>query len=132
MRQRQERSLPGLRWIYRAHGRLCAHESAAAVSHTANTARLGVEATRLALTEMGWYSREPSDPDYGVDVLAEAAPGGIPNGRLLAIQVKSGPTHVVAQSGTHVTLRCKDRHVKYWLGHSLEVIIVWYDLEQKT
>jgi hypothetical protein len=40
---------------------------------TDKTARRGVEAIRLALVEMGWYPREPSDPNYGIDLLAESA-----------------------------------------------------------
>jgi hypothetical protein len=101
------------------------------VSHTDKTAREGVEAIRLALVEMGWYPREPSDPDYGIDLLAESAIDDALDGRMLPMQIKSGPSHVVHRTNTHVTLRCSDRHVKYWLGHSLSVVVFWYDLDQK-
>jgi hypothetical protein len=94
-------------------------------------ARKGVEAVRSLIVDMGWYPREPSDPDYGIDVLVETALDGVPNGRMLALQVKSGTSHFDRRTETHVTYPCSDRHVKYWLGHSLPVAVVLYEPENK-
>lgn len=95
-------------------------------------ARHGVEVVRTLTVEMGFYPREPSDPDYGIDVLVETALDGVPDGGMLALQVKSGPSHFERCTETHVTYRCSDRHVRYWLGHSLPVAIVLYDPENKV
>jgi Domain of unknown function (DUF4365) len=95
-------------------------------------ARLGVEVVRTLTVEMGYYPREPSDPDYGIDVLVETALDGVPNGRMLALQVKSGPSRFQRRTDTHVAYRCSDRHARYWLGHSLPVAIVLYDPDQKV
>jgi hypothetical protein len=48
-------------------------------------ARLGVEAVRTLTVEMGCHPREPTDPDYGIDVLVETALDGVPGGRMLAL-----------------------------------------------
>jgi hypothetical protein len=95
-------------------------------------ARLGVEAVRTLTVEMGCYPREPTDPDYGIDVLVETALDGVPEGRMLALQVKSGSSHFERRTNTHVTYKCSDRHVKYWLGHSLPVSVVLYDPSEKV
>jgi hypothetical protein len=95
-------------------------------------ARKGVEAVRSLIVDMGWYPREPSDPDYGIDVLVETALDGVPDGRMLALQVKSGSSKVARRDETHITHECSDRHVRYWLGHSLPVAIVLYDPDAKV
>jgi hypothetical protein len=95
-------------------------------------ARLGVEAVRTLTVEMGCYPREPTDPDYGIDVLVETALDGVPEGRMLALQVKSGSSHFGRHTDTYVTYKCSDRHVKYWLGHSLPVAVVLYDPSEKV
>jgi hypothetical protein len=95
------------------------------------TARKGVEAVRSLLVELGWYPREPSDPDQGIDLLVETAVDGIVDGRMLAMQIKSGTSQVSEQNSAHAVHRCSDRHVKYWLGHSLPVLVVLYDPNEK-
>jgi hypothetical protein len=103
------------------------------MSGTTNlTARKGVEAVRSLIVDLGWYSREPSDPDYGIDVLVETALDGNPDGRMLALQVKSGASQLARRSDTHITFPCSDRHARYWLGHSLPVAIVVYDPDAKV
>jgi hypothetical protein len=99
---------------------------------TDRMARLGVEVVRTLTVEMDCYPREPSDPDYGIDVLLETAVDGVPDGRMLALQVKSGPSYFERRTDTHVAYRCSDRHVRYWLGHSLPVVIVLYDPDKKV
>src|SRR5277367_4799196 len=54
------------------------------------TERRGVEAVRSKFADIGWYPRETTGPDHGVDLLAEVANEGVPDGRMIAIQIKSG------------------------------------------
>jgi hypothetical protein len=45
------------------------------------TSREAVTAVEAAVVrELGWYSREPPAPDYGIDLYVEAAVDGVPNG----------------------------------------------------
>jgi hypothetical protein len=111
---------------------LCADAGVPLVSGATDlTARKGVEAVRSLLVELGWYPREPSDPDQGIDLLVETAVGGIVDGRMLAMQIKSGASQVSEQNSARAVHRCSDRHVKYWLGHSLPVLVVLYDPNKK-
>lgn len=97
------------------------------------TSREGVEAVRLALVQdLGWYPREPSAPDYGVDLYVECATDGIPNGRLLGLQIKSGSSFFRERSNDSVVFRGSRRHLEYWLGHSLPIVVVLYDPTAKT
>lgn len=84
------------------------------------------------LDELGWYPREPSDPDYGIDVYVECADEGVPNGRMLGVQVKGGASFFCEQVDDGVVFRGSQRHLDYWTGHSLPVIVVLYDPEAKT
>ncbi|HEY5194686.1 MAG TPA: DUF4365 domain-containing protein [Solirubrobacteraceae bacterium] len=96
------------------------------------TTRQGVEAVRSLLVELGWYPREPSDPDHGIDLLVETAINGVANGRMFALQVKSGKSQFSERTETYAVHRCSDRHVRYWLGHSLPVLVVLYEPEDKV
>jgi hypothetical protein len=97
------------------------------------TARRAVEAVRsLMLDELGWYPREPSDPDYGIDVYVECADDGVPNGRMFGVQVKGGPSFFREQVNDGVVFRGKQRHLDYWMNHSLPVIVVLYDPDTRT
>jgi uncharacterized protein DUF4365 len=93
----------------------------------------GVDATRALFSgALGWYAREPTSPDYGIDMYAEAANDGVPNGRLVGIQVKSGASWFSEETDEGIVYRGGDRNVEYWLNHSLPVIVVLYDPEEKT
>lgn len=97
---------------------------------TDQTERVGVEAVRLLFAELGWFVREPARPDYGVDLFVETSDGGRPSGRLLAVQVKSG-TSYVGRGDADMTFRADQRHIDYWMNHSLPVVLVLYDPEQR-
>jgi Domain of unknown function (DUF4365) len=92
------------------------------------TARRGVERVRsMLVSNLGWCPREPVDPDYGIDVYVETAVRGVPEGRMLAMQVKSGSSYFRERTETHVRYRPTGRHVSYWLAHSLPVVVALYD-----
>jgi hypothetical protein len=89
---------------------------------------VGVERVRsMLVSDLGWYPREPVDPDYGIDLYVETAVHGVPEGKLLALQVKSGSSYFRERTETHVKYRPTPRHVSYWLRHSLPVVVVLYD-----
>jgi hypothetical protein len=97
------------------------------------TARQGVEAVRAAITaELEWYPREPAAPDYGIDLYVECADAGVPNGRMLALQIKSGTSYLAEREGESWVFRGDQRHLRYWLAHSLPVVLVLHDPEGKA
>jgi hypothetical protein len=90
--------------------------------------REAVEAVRLALIrDLGWYPREPTAPDYGIDLYVEGAIDDVPNGRMLGLQIKGGSSFFEERSGDSFVFRGDRRHLDYWTGHSLPVIVVLYD-----
>jgi hypothetical protein len=93
---------------------------------TDQTERVGVEAVRYLFAELGWFPKEAVRPDYGVDLFVETSnEHGRPSGRLLGVQVKSGSSYVSAAGGG--TLYVGQRHVDYWTGFAILVIVVVYD-----
>lgn len=99
---------------------------------TDQTERVGVEAVRLLFAEMGWFVREPARPDYGVDLFVETAfDDGRPTGRLLAVQVKSGASYL-GRGDADITFRADQAHVDYWMNHSLPVVLVLHDPDERV
>jgi len=93
---------------------------------TDQTEREGVEAVRFALAKLGWFPKEPERPDRGVDLFVESSDEkGRPGGRLLGVQVKSGPSYFNAE-GDGVIYTDHD-HVDYWMNYALPVLVVAYD-----
>lgn len=97
------------------------------------TERQGVELVRAAVVgDIGWYPREPERPDYGVDLYVECARDGRPTGRLFGMQIKSGASYFREEVGEGVVFRGDDRHLEYWVRHSLPVILVLVDPREDT
>ncbi|WP_261555524.1 DUF4365 domain-containing protein [Frankia tisae] len=94
-----------------------------------NTGRIGVHGVaRLVHRELGWKFREQHESDVGVDALVEVVERERALGRLLALQIKSGRSwfREPAPSPGWV-FRGSRRHLTYWLGHDLPVLVVLYD-----
>jgi Domain of unknown function (DUF4365) len=92
------------------------------------TSREAVTAVESTIVhELSWYPREPPAPDYGIDLYVEAAVDGVPNGRMLAMQIKGGASFFTETTDDGVVFRGEQRHLDYWLVHSLPVVIVLYD-----
>jgi hypothetical protein len=90
------------------------------------TETLGVNEVRAAFARLGWFPKDAERPDYGVDAFVETADDdGTPSGRLLAVQVKSGSSYITGH-GDGVVYP-EQRHIDYWSGYSLPVIVVVYD-----
>lgn len=96
------------------------------------TSRAAVLAVEQAFVQLGWYPREPPAPDYGIDLYVEAAVDGVPNGRMLGVQIKGGKSFFSEVRDEHVIFRGERRHLDYWLGHSLPVILALHDPDSAT
>jgi len=59
-----------------------------------STERIGVsEVQSVIVGELGWLFREQPISDFGIDAHVETVGDGNPTGKLIAIQIKSGPSH---------------------------------------
>jgi tetratricopeptide (TPR) repeat protein len=94
---------------------------------------MGVAAADLEISSWGWAFRSQEVEDYGIDAHVEPFDGpSSPTGRLLALQIKSGEWYFAEEADGGWWYRGKNRHLRYWLGHVLPVLIVIYDPASRT
>ena len=92
--------------------------------------RLGVSKLDYYFSSKGWLFREQYTHDYGIDAQVEIVEGRRPTGNLIAIQVKSGSSYFTESSHNNIVFRTEEKHINYWVQHSLPVIIVLYDPDE--
>lgn len=80
--------------------------------------------------ELQWIFRKLNESDFGIDAQVELVLGGSPSGRVLAVQVKAGPSWFSEETPTkdgwvfrEDTLRLRE----YWLNYVDPVLLVLYD-----
>lgn len=97
------------------------------------TARIGVHnVAALIVEDFGWKFHELYESDYGIDAFAEVAVGGRPTGRLVGLQIRSGPSYFTEESRGHGwIIRGPKRHLNYWLEYQLPVLIVLFDMRAR-
>jgi len=99
---------------------------------TARTASVGISRTKLAIEEvLGWLFREQPTEDYGIDAHAEIVDGDSVEGKLLALQIKSGQSWFKESGPGGWWFRPRAEHVQYWTNHSLPVVVVLYRPESR-
>ncbi|WP_328410797.1 DUF4365 domain-containing protein [Nocardia sp. NBC_00403] len=92
------------------------------------TERLGVYGVGLQIAKLGWIFRIQSESDFGVDAHVEIVADGRATGRLIALQIKSGPAYFREQArGGGWVVRGKKRNMVYWRDHQLPVLLVLHD-----
>jgi len=85
---------------------------------------VGVNAVeRIVVGDLGWIFREQPILDFGIDAQVELAEDGNPTGKLIGLQIKTGPGNFRETSGGLIYYG-QPAHLDYWLGHSLPVILV--------
>jgi len=75
-----------------------------------------------------WIFREHKEVDHGIDAHMEATVGGRVTGRLLALQIKTGSSYLEEETDQGFVYRGKQRHLDYWIEHSLPVLLLLVDL----
>lgn len=94
-----------------------------------STERIGVNAVeRIVLHELNWIFREQPIADMGIDAHLERVQEGSPDGKLLALQIKTGPSHFKEKKDSY-TYYGKRVHLDYWTGHSLPVVLIAHFIE---
>lgn len=84
---------------------------------------------RIVNGSLGWLFREQLHSDVGIDAQIEPVLDERASGRLIAVQIKSGPSYFRERNSSDIVFRPDDAHVRYWLQHSLPVIVVLVDTE---
>jgi|SRR5450755_1209115 len=95
------------------------------------TERLGVAALDYFFSQHGWLFREQPTHDYGIDAHVEIVSDERPTGKLIALQIKAGPSFFAEESRDAFIFRTDDKHIAYWVGHSMPVVIILYNPETK-
>ena len=95
---------------------------------SAKVANVGVTRTQLYVEEeLDWIFREQPTEDYGIDAHVEVVDGEEVQGRLLALQIKSGDSWFSHPTTGGWWYRPNEDHVNYWTRHSLPVVLVLYN-----
>lgn len=91
------------------------------------TSRIGVNLVESIMLDFGWVFREQSVSDEGVDAQVETKIDGKTSGRLLALQIKTGPSYFKEPKDDGWIFRFKERKARLWLDHALPAIVVFVD-----
>lgn len=95
------------------------------------TERLGVAAIEYFFAQHGWLFREQFTHDYGIDAHIEIVIDERPTGKLVALQIKSGQSFFTSQTAEAYVFKTNERHVAYWVGHSMPVVLILFDPNTK-
>ncbi|EAC0243834.1 DUF4365 domain-containing protein [Escherichia coli] len=91
--------------------------------------RLGVNAVAEAIAKIGQIWRETPMADVGIDGQIEyVSPEGFATGRMIAVQIKSGPSFFQESQGDWVFYP-EEKHRFYWERFPLPVLIIIHNLE---
>ena len=91
--------------------------------------RVGVQTVGLQFEKTGYIFREQPISDYGIDAHIELIDGENVTGQLIALQVKSGASWFKEKYDGGYVFRGDQKHLDYWLEHSLPVLIILSDIK---
>ncbi|SEB27556.1 DUF4365 domain-containing protein [Paenibacillus sp. 276b] len=82
----------------------------------------------IVTSDFRWIFREQPTKDYGIDAHIEIVEDNRVTGRLIAVQIKTGPSYLTKRSDKgFIYNKGKMKHLNYWRNHSLPVILVLCD-----
>lgn len=102
------------------------------MSDTEQTNRLGVTIMEQKVLEAGHVFREQLTSDFGIDAHIEIKDGATATGRLIAAQIKAGPSYFSREDENGFWHYVTDRHRDLWINHSLPVILVLCDVDKRS
>lgn len=71
-----------------------------------------------------WVFRSQTTRDLGIDAHIEVVDGSKATGKVIAVQIKCGESFLNKTTDIGYVFRPKNKHINYWLNHSLPVIMV--------
>jgi len=97
------------------------------VSESYHTERLGVYAVGSIVHDQFRWIFRPQEGDYGIDAFIEVVCDDVPTGKIIAAQIKSGPSYFNHEDADGIIFRGSLKHLDYWLNHDLPVVVILYD-----
>ncbi|MEG3657313.1 DUF4365 domain-containing protein [Arenibacter palladensis] len=95
-----------------------------------STERIGINATEsIFIKEFNWIFREQPIVDVGIDALVEQSINGNPQGKFLALQIKSGKGNFTI-SAEKLTYYISNVHYNYWTNFDLPVVLIGHIPEE--
>lgn len=98
---------------------------------SAESGELGMLLVNTVVEELHWIFRDQPKEDYGIDAHIEVVDEGVVTGRLIGLQVKCGSSFFREPAAEGWWFRPDSAHVNYWLGHSLPVVVILCDPQDK-
>ena len=89
----------------------------------------GITLAALAVQRLGWIFREQTKADHGIDAHLEIVNDDTPTGKLVGLQIKSGPSYFNECKDGDFVFRGTDAHLEYWMNHSLPVLLLMVNTE---
>lgn len=102
------------------------------IKHTSKIDRIGVQAVGEQFERAGYIFREQPISDYGIDAHIEVVEGEEVTGKLIALQIKSGVSWFKESTTQGYVFRGDNEHLKYWIEHSLPVLIILHNPKNKS
>jgi hypothetical protein len=101
---------------------------------TAWQGEAGVAIVSRAVGRLGWiFRRNHNEHDFGIDGYIDlVAPSGSVTGRMLAVQIKSGPSYLAHTNRFGFTYYGEQKHLNYLLNHPIPVLLILCDQESET
>ncbi|WP_299828303.1 DUF4365 domain-containing protein [uncultured Roseobacter sp.] len=93
--------------------------------------RLGVNILDQRVIEAGHIFREQLTSDSGIDAQIEIKDGTKATGRLIAAQIKAGPSYFSNEDEHGFWYYVSVQHRDLWINHSLPVILVLCDVDER-
>jgi hypothetical protein len=93
-------------------------------SNSSNTDRGGIYLVGVKINRSGFIFREQPISDCGIDAQIEIVQSEQATGELISLQIKTGESYFKEETSDGFIFRGNLNHLKYWLNHSLPVIIV--------
>lgn len=100
--------------------------------HNSKTDRIGIQAVGEQFERAGYIFREQPISDYGIDAHIEVVEGELVTGKLIALQIKTGISWFQELTSKGFVFRGDNKHLKYWIEHSLPVLIILYNPETRA
>jgi hypothetical protein len=88
---------------------------------------LGVGTAKTEFSRWGWAFRDQPVADFGIDAHVEPVHDGTPSGRLIALQIKAGPSYFSEAVPGGWMYRDSDTHLLSWLRHPLPVVLLLHN-----
>lgn len=102
------------------------------MADTDQTNHLGMNIAEQRVLEAGHIFRAQPEPDFGIDAQFEVKEGATATGRLIAAQIKAGPSYLSRGNETEFWYYVSDRHRDLWINHSLPVVLVLCDVDSRV